>query len=277
MINIETYLDRITSQHKTKPNFMALLAARLQPFIELSECLGTFDAAFDLDSAAGNQLDIIGKYVGVDRLLNFQPEYAPSAILPDAYYRMLLKVRISQNNWEGTTEGIQRIWGEVFPQYAIEIIDNQDMTINIRIIGLTTPFIAELVQHGYIVPKSMGVLVNFMYVQPDEHDVDMYIAPAISTREYDEFTLEMAGPSLSTDMFLALAITERERDVLTFSLETPVSDFSVYLGSAEIIKYRDVFDISIGNDTERGALYLGHSMLSKEGAAFDVSIESDTE
>jgi hypothetical protein len=299
MIDIQTYLNRITSQHKTKPNFMALLTARLQPFIDLAECLGTFDAEFDLDNAAGNQLDIIGKYVGVDRLLNFQPVYAPSAILDDTYYRMLLKVRISQNNWDGTTEGIQKIWGDVFPEYTIVIVDKQDMTINIRITGLDTPFISELIQHGYIVPKSMGVLVNFFYVQHEEHDVTMYIASAISTSEYDEFVLEIASPPLSTDMFMALAITELVRDVFTFeavapsvvadmfigvvvqtderaafsfSLETPVPNFSVYLGSAEIIRYADVFDISIENDTERGILYLGHSILSGERTVFNLAI-----
>jgi hypothetical protein len=163
MIDITTYLNRITSQHKTKPNFMALLEARLQPFIDLAECLGAFDAAFDLDNAIGAQLDIIGRYVGVERLLNFQPQTVP-ALLPDVFYRMLLKARISLNNWDGTTAGIQQIWEEIFPNYTIDVVDNQDMTMFVRITGMQDIFESEIVQHGYIVPKPMGVLINFSVI-----------------------------------------------------------------------------------------------------------------
>ncbi len=87
MFDINTYLNRITSQHKIKPKYMALLAARLGPFIDLAECLAMFDEAFDLDKAVGKQLDTIGEYVGVKRLLNFQPQDA-SPVLIDPYYRV---------------------------------------------------------------------------------------------------------------------------------------------------------------------------------------------
>jgi len=174
MIDIYTYLNRITSQHKTKPKYMEFLAARLQPFIDIAECLETFDAAFDLDTAVGNQLDIIGKYVGVERLLSFQPQYAP-ALLPDDFYRLLLRARISLNNWDGTTAGIQEIWGGVFPNYTIEVVDNQDMTMNVRIYGLQTLFESEIIQHGYITPKPMGVLINFNAIFSITVDSVLYV------------------------------------------------------------------------------------------------------
>ena len=104
MIDISTYLNRITSEHKNKPKFMELVKARLEPFIDLCELLEDIDKSFDLDTASGAQLDIIGQYVGVSRLLDFQPNSADS-LLPDAYYRMLLKARISLNNWDGSIEG----------------------------------------------------------------------------------------------------------------------------------------------------------------------------
>lgn len=124
MIDIATYLNRITSQHKTKPKFMALLAARLGPFIDLARCLEIFDEAFDLDTAAGKQLDIIGEYVGVSRILNFQPVAIP-ALLDDEHYRILLKSKISLNNWDGTTAGVYAIWNQVFPNTQIGISDYQ--------------------------------------------------------------------------------------------------------------------------------------------------------
>ena len=80
MIDISTYLNRITSEHKVQPKFMGLVEARLKPFIDIFECLEEIDKAFDLDTATGNQLDIIGEYVGVKRLLNFQPTYADAVL-----------------------------------------------------------------------------------------------------------------------------------------------------------------------------------------------------
>lgn len=182
MIDMDTYLNRITSQHKTKPKFMAFLAARLQPFIDLAKCLESFDVAFDLDTAVGKQLDRIGQYIGVDRLLNFQPQYAP-ALLPDSYYRMLLKARISLNNWDGTTAGIQTIWGAVFPDYTIDVVDKQNMTMSVRIEGLRSLFESEIVNHGYLTPKPMGVLVDYSVIFKITLDTTLYAASFL----YDRF------------------------------------------------------------------------------------------
>lgn len=181
VIDISTYLNRITSEHKTQPKFMGLVEARLQPFIDLFECLEDVDKAFDLDTATGKQLDIIGEYIGVKRLLNFQPEYA-GAVLTDPYYRMLLKARISLNNWDGTIEGIKRIWGDIFPEYEIQIVDRQDMTMEARIIGLRALFESELVQHGYITPKPMGVNVDYTVVMSIEVDAGLFIAAMNTNR-----------------------------------------------------------------------------------------------
>ncbi len=161
MIDVSTYLDRITSEHKTRPYFMALVEARLKPFADLYECLETFDAAFDLDTAVGKQLDIIGEYVGVSRLLNFQPVSIDSALLTDGFYRLLIKARISLNNWDGTTANVKQIWQDLFPEYDIDVIDNQDMSILIHVTGLGSLFENEVIQHGYINPKPMGVLINY--------------------------------------------------------------------------------------------------------------------
>ena len=174
MIDISTYLNRITSEHKVRPKFMGLVAARLQPLIDLFECLEEIDKAFDLDTAEGKQLDVIGEYVGVKRLLDFQPEYA-DAILTDPYYRMLLKARISLNNWDGSVEGIKKIWGDVFPEYEIQIADSQNMTMEARIIGLRQLFESELVQHGYITPKPMGVRVDYTVIMSIEVDTELFL------------------------------------------------------------------------------------------------------
>ncbi len=181
MIDISTYLNRITSEHKVQPKFMGLVKARLMPFIDLFECLEEINKAFDLDTAVGKQLDIIGEYVGVSRLLHFQPEYA-DAVLTDPYYRMLLKAQISLNNWDGSIEGIRKIWRDVFPEYEIQIVDNQNMTMEARIIGLRSLFESELVQHGYITPKPMGVKVDYTVVMSIIVNTKLFIGALNSNR-----------------------------------------------------------------------------------------------
>lgn len=181
MIDITAYLNRITSEHKVRPKFMGLVEARLKPFIDLVECLEEIDKAFDLDKATGNQLDVIGEYVGVKRLLNFQPEYA-DAILTDPYYRMLLKARISLNNWDGTVEGIKKIWSDVFPDYEIQVVDNQNMTMEVRIVGLGALFEGELVRHGYITPKPMGVRVDYSVIMSITVHTELFIGGFSSNR-----------------------------------------------------------------------------------------------
>ncbi len=192
MIDISTYLNRITSEHKVQPKFMGLVAARLEPLIDLFECLEEINKAFDLDTAEGKQLDIIGEYVGVKRLLNFQPEYA-DAVLTDPYYRMLLKAQISLNNWDGSIEGIKKIWGDVFPEYEIQIVDNQDMTMEARIIGLRQLFESELVQHGYISPKPMGVRVDYTVVMSIVLDAGLFLG-AVNTHRVGTTTLPPPPP-----------------------------------------------------------------------------------
>lgn len=181
MLDIATYLNRITSQHKIKPKYMALVAARLQPFIDLAECLESFDAAFDLENAVGKQLDVIGEYVGIKRLLNFQPQFS-SALLPDPYYRMLIKAKISLNNWDGTVTGIKKLWGDIFPNYTVTVVDNQDMTLNVQITGLRSLFESELIKHGYITPKPMGVLVDYYVLFSILLDTTLYLGSFIHDR-----------------------------------------------------------------------------------------------
>ena len=180
MIDIKTYLNRITSQHKTKPKYMEFLAARLEPFIDLARVLESFDEAFDLEKAVGVQLDIIGQFVGLNRLLTFQPEGGLSPVLKDDMYRILLKAKISKNNWNGTATGMYELWQTLFPEYTILIRDNQDMTMTVYT-DMSTPFmLSQLIQYEYIIPKPMGVMFNYIFLKRDEYEAFDYDGAAVS-------------------------------------------------------------------------------------------------
>lgn len=67
------YLARLTSQYQNSPNLKALLALLIQPFLDTAACANSLVAAFNVNTAVGVQLDVIGKIVGAGRTLPFSP------------------------------------------------------------------------------------------------------------------------------------------------------------------------------------------------------------
>jgi len=159
----EHYLRRVVPQHK-KPKFMSWLEANLQPFFDSETLLKTFDAEFDISKARGIQLDVTGAIVGRDRILSFDPSDGSSPVLDDETYRLLQKVKISLNQWDGTIPSAISLLQNMLPDYKFAIQDNQDMTMNLYVVGLITPLERELITRGYISPKPMGVWINFTFV-----------------------------------------------------------------------------------------------------------------
>jgi len=156
--NSEGYKGLITSQHKTKQNFMAIVDFITQYSIDTQEVLLDFDFDFDLDLASGLQLDIIGECVGVKRLLDFQPTGGISPILDDDAFRTVIKAKIAQNQWNGTIGGIYTLWDTLFaPRLKIIVRDNQDMSMTVLVLGNVTPLEIQLINKSYIIPKPEGV------------------------------------------------------------------------------------------------------------------------
>lgn len=161
--DIQRFLGLVTSEHSDKPNFMAWLTQVLSRVDDSAGGASGFNNAFDLDNAYGLQLDIIGQVVGVSRTVNFQPSNGISPVLDDGTYRLALRARIAKNQWDGTITGIQTIWSNLFPVIYLVLYDNQDMTMNALVTGLTSSIQKDLVTNGYIVPRPTGVLINYAY------------------------------------------------------------------------------------------------------------------
>ena len=152
------------------PEFNALLYVLLKKFDDVSQCLVQFDTAFDLDDAVGVQLDILGQIAGASRTLPFQPSFSVSPILNDTTYRIYIKAKIAQNQWDGTIDSLYQIWLSLFPGVSIVIADNQNMTATLDIGGLPSTVLIDMiagyavngatsgtVENGLIVPRPEGV------------------------------------------------------------------------------------------------------------------------
>lgn len=132
------YLDLVTSEHRSKPNFIASLKAVVQPFADQLDVLASVAPAFDIDAAVGVQLDAVGLWVGRSRNLRlaitgvyfaldtdgvgfdqgaWKGPFDPSTglvALPDDSYRVLLKATVAANQWDGTIPSAYAIWDSLF-------------------------------------------------------------------------------------------------------------------------------------------------------------------
>lgn len=191
------YLALITSAFQGKAKFTAMITTDASPSIQLQNLLNQMIAIFDVDTAVGDQLDILGQWVGISRNVSipiadvffswdsadytlgweygtWQPNEAPSTItvLPDDAYRTLVKAKIAANSWDGTTDGAYAIWDALFTQFTILIKDNLDMSYDLAVVGgIIDSLTLALITGGYIPLKPEGVRVNAYYVTVDSGPV----------------------------------------------------------------------------------------------------------
>lgn len=163
------YLARLTHLYRaSSPKLNALLYVLLKKFDDVSQCLTTFDVAFDLDSAIGVQLDVLGTIAGASRTLPFQPSFDVSPVLDDATYRTYIKAKIGQNQWDGTPTSLYALWHELFPTVSIIIADNQNMSATLFIGGLPSSLIIDMVAGYAVNGATSGNITNSLIVPRPE-------------------------------------------------------------------------------------------------------------
>lgn len=185
------YVDLITSYHASKPLFVQHVDLSTRPLVDAASTMAGMTAAFDIDTAVGVQLDIIGEWVGSSRVVSepitgvyfsfdtdglgfeqgvWQGPYDPDSgftKLSDEVYRVILKAKIAINNWDGTNDSLPDILNTALTGsgLAMQIIDNQDMTISVIVFPETD--IADVsrellaaIRQGYLTVKAAGVLAG---------------------------------------------------------------------------------------------------------------------
>jgi hypothetical protein len=156
---IDDYLNLITSEHATKPKFIAWLTSALSIVNDIQNFLINFYTNYDLDTAVGVQLDALGVILNRPRLLPFQPSDGVSALMDDTTYRLVLKSTIAEAQFDGTAPGLYGLFQTALGNTGLYfyVQDNQDMSLNVIVYGVTTSIISDLISHGVIVPRPEGV------------------------------------------------------------------------------------------------------------------------
>lgn len=215
MNTLETYQKLITSEHRDKPKFMATVDISAKFYVHLQNVMFSFIEKFDLDSATGKQLDIIGEWVGASRFIDspltgvyfewsgaasvgwsfgvWQSEFSPTSgltSLPDDIYRTLIRGKIAANRWDGTIPSAYDIWESVFPNNTLVIQDNQNMTMTIAVVGeVLDTLTKQLILGGYIPLKPEGVGVEFYAIPVDTNPLFVWGAsglPGLPTAGWGE-------------------------------------------------------------------------------------------
>lgn len=180
------YTDRVTSAHNQKPKFMATVELSTSPYSTLQDILLNLIKRFDVDQGVGDQLDILGEWIGITRYLplplddvyftwdgsintgwdagRWKDTYDPDSglvKLDDDSYRYLLKMQIAANHWHGAKNEAYDSWIETFGDGRFIIIqDYQDMSIEIGFSGEMPTVIKQIIKAGIQPFKPESVKVN---------------------------------------------------------------------------------------------------------------------
>ena len=155
------YAALITSEHALRPKFVAWVQANVQPFVDLQNQLMALQWMVDIDVAVGDQLDKLGEWIGVSRYL--KEPILTVTILDDTTYRILLKLFIAMNVWDGTVPGIYEVWNTVFAAqgYELFINDNQDMTMDVVLANPPSNLLVlAVLTGGYFLMRPAGVRIT---------------------------------------------------------------------------------------------------------------------
>lgn len=185
-LSASTYLALITSQYQSSSKFLAWLEVLFGVIEDCTSLLGTYTEEFDLDTAVGVQLDVVGELVGLSRIINvtiFKSDVGftwndpllgwntgiwTSGVndavfeLDDDTYRLALKVKIANNMWSGSIPEAYESFKTLFGDETTVVIQN-NLDMSMELIFFSTKsllYLSFLFINEYISFRPAGVKCN---------------------------------------------------------------------------------------------------------------------
>lgn len=198
---INQYTLLLIKQYWEKTNARLEIESSVGTWSNIYDLFNSFETAFDIDTAVGSQLDIIGKIVGVNRsvplviekirfgfdgdatargMASIFDDSIPSApffsIFEEAYtslqlddydYRLFIKAKVAKNVAAGVMVSDDRVTIQDAILQAFEglayIIDNQNMTLSLYVsTSVDAERIRAIKQLG-LIPKPQGVSYDIIF------------------------------------------------------------------------------------------------------------------
>lgn len=112
---------------------------------------------FNVETAIGNQLDILAKYLGLQR---YQQGYGN---LTDDELRVLIKFAILKNN---NLSSLQAITDSLYALFGndVSVVDFKNMTMRYNISSQIDEVVVDILKQTDLLPRPMGVGVEILYI-----------------------------------------------------------------------------------------------------------------
>lgn len=203
---VSEYVDLLIKQYHEKTNASAEIGLLAETWEKTFNFLKSFEEEFDIDSAIGAQLDIIGRMVGVSRsvpgvllkifygfddvsnttgmdskfeevgdlggFFSKDSEQYTTLQLSDNDYRFFIKAKIARN----TSRGMIAYNDDMSIQEAVNILfdglayisDNKDMSMTLYISTLVDEERTRLILQLDLIPRPQGVEIFLVVVDFDD-------------------------------------------------------------------------------------------------------------
>ncbi len=151
----EYYSNLLILQYHNKPKAKATIEAvvNLLPDELIQEVIG----GFDIETAVGKQLDILGEYIGVDR---YYLEDNEVKVLDDEDYRIILKLKAICNTSNLSHKSLDDSLYDFFSNSVrMDSVGNMEMTYFVP--KDKTPVILAAIQKE-VLPRPMGVRCSYV-------------------------------------------------------------------------------------------------------------------
>ena len=215
------YTNLLIIQYIGKVKARAQIEAFINPAV-MDNLPVSVQNAFDIDTAEGVQLDVIGKYAGVTRY--GQGQNAP-IILIDSEFRLLIKLAIIKNSYGSSLAEIQQLLNQFFPD-AIFVFDYLNMRMSYFVDS--TAFSNELIQlviQQDLLPYPMAVergAIIYTDILDMFFGFRTYGAPGYNNNPFNDYDdYQMDWPWLTYDYAIAPAdladsslLTQIDLDIL---------------------------------------------------------------
>jgi hypothetical protein len=178
--------DRIYAQYQNKPKAVAWYAVARQLGGSIEAAAEAVRKSYDIDSAEGEVLNVIGRIVVAPRSFlgtvdmnpglfdltdgsEFGDEdamFSPLTIdqdgqLSDELYRLVIKAKIVKNNGDATIENILTGMNFLLPNAEVlRVTDGEDMSFSIEFYGAITSLERFALLNAGLVPKPQAVRFN---------------------------------------------------------------------------------------------------------------------
>lgn len=176
--------DRIYAQYRDKPKLVKWMEIARKLGRPLDEVCEKIALSYDIDSASGELLNILGRIVGIDR--NFinkiemevfefgdsdiecgdenaifsESTVASDSQMSDALFRLLIKAKVLKNNRSATIEEIIEQMVLLVGVDFLRVNNPENMTFSIEFAGNITPMQRYALFNESIIQIPQGVLFN---------------------------------------------------------------------------------------------------------------------